>query len=160
MLEVKFNKATGHWHPHLHVIGEGAYLKKEDLSKAWHKATGDSMITDIRAIPSAKDVAHYVCKYVSKGTSLEVWDVTSAAQEWIIASKGVRTLFTYGTWRGYQLLQVTDDAADWQPVATLVHIYASVERNEPWAIGLMNNLSERRMAVEKHKPPDAVLFEN
>jgi hypothetical protein len=48
-------------------------MRKEDLSAAWHKATGDSMIVDIRAIASGKDVVHYVCKYITKGTSPQVW---------------------------------------------------------------------------------------
>jgi hypothetical protein len=160
LLEVKYNPEKGEWHPHLHIISEGYFLDKRDLAEQWQKATGDSCIVDIRAMKDGDEVAHYVTKYVAKGTSPSVWDTASAAQEWILASRGVRTLATFGTWRGFKLLQVTADAEAWKPVTTLVNLYAAIERNEAWAMGLLKRLDERRLAKEKTKPPQPVLFEN
>lgn len=158
-LEVKYKPETGRWHPHLHIISEGDFLHKRDLSNDWLKATGDSSIVDIRQLDSAKDAAHYVAKYVTKGTNGEVWHVPSAAQEWICAMKGVRTVLTYGTWRGYKLLQVKDAAKDWIPMWTLKEIYAAIEHGEAWAIEVMSGLEEKRLAREKSKPPERGLFE-
>lgn len=160
MLEVKYSKGTGHWHPHLHLISEGLWLDKRDLVRMWKAATGDSFIADIRDIPTAKDVCHYVCKYVSKGTSGDVWDIASVAQEWILASKGVRTMLTYGTWRGFRLLQVADNGEQWKPVTTMIKLYEAIERNEIWAMRLIQRLEEKRLAREKSKPPQPVLFPN
>jgi hypothetical protein len=160
MLEVKYDEKTGMWHPHLHIISEGIFLHKRDLSEMWKQATGDSYITDIRAMKDRKEVAHYVCKYITKGTSPTVWNIPSVAQEWIIASKGVRTMATYGTWRGFRLLQVTPDGEEWKPVTTLIKLYEAIERGEDWAMIMLKRLDERKLSAEKHKPPDLGLFPN
>ena len=158
-LEVKWKPETGRWHPHLHIISEGDFLHKRDLSNDWLKATTDSSIVDIRQLDSAKDAAHYVAKYVTKGTNGEVWQNADAAQEWITAMKGVRTVLTYGTWRGYKLLQVRQEATDWIPVTTLPNLYGAIERNEEWAMALMKQLEEKRLAREKAAPPQPGLFD-
>lgn len=158
-LEVKWNPKTREWHPHLHVISAGNFLHKRDLSEGWKKATGDSTIVDIRLLDSPKDAAHYVSKYVTKGTSGEVWQDASAAQEWIIAMKGVRSCMTYGSWRGYKLLQVQEETKDWRPLTSMIELYAAMDRKEDWAIGIMLRLEEKRLAREKTKPPQAVLWE-
>lgn len=124
ILEVKWDPKTRHWHPHLHIVTEGRYLAQKTLSDAWLKATGDSMICDIRPLKSGKDAAHYVAKYVSKGTVDAVWTDTDAAQEWILATKGVRSASTYGTWRGYKLLARRPDKHEWHRIGLLSHIYA------------------------------------
>lgn len=160
MLEVKFDPATGEWHPHLHVISEGKFLHKRDLVAMWHRATGDSYIADIRQMQDKAEVCHYVTKYISKGTSPSVWEIQSVAQEWIIASRGVRTMATYGTWRGFKLLQTTDTGEEWKPVASLIALYNAIAAGEEWALRLIKRLEERRLGPEKHKPPQMVLFEN
>ena len=131
-LEVKWQASTRRWHPHLHVISEGDFLDKDRLSTAWHAATGDSFVIDIRMLHDAKEAAFYVAKYVTKGTSADVWNDTTAATEWIISTKGVRVCATFGTWRGYKLTAMPQDATDWVPVATL------------------NSLHERAAAGEEH----------
>lgn len=136
LLEVKYKPDTKRWHPHLHIIAEGGFLDKYDLSSAWHSATGDSQIIDIRALKSAKDAAHYVCKYVTKGTSNTVWESTAAATEWITASRGVRTCATFGTWRGYKLTTQPPRYTDWQPVQSLKSLAAEVSSGDGIAIVL------------------------
>lgn len=159
-LEVKYSEKTAEWHPHLHIISGGNFIHKRDLSADWKRATGDSIIVDLALLDGTKDVAHYVAKYITKGTNEEVWRNESAAQEWILAMKGVRACLTYGTWRGYKLLQVTDDAADWKPITSMISLYAALENKEEWAVGLMIRLDEKRLAREKSKPPQPGLFEN
>lgn len=160
MLEVKYDAKTGFWHPHLHLVSEGHFLHKRDLVSMWKKATGDSYIVDIRAMKDSKEVAHYITKYISKGTSPVVWDIASVAQEWILATKGVRTMLTYGEWRGFKLLAVKDDGEEWKPVTTMTALYEAIERNEEWAMRLLIRLEERRLGEEKNKPPQAGLFPN
>jgi hypothetical protein len=113
MLEVKWSEETRRWHPHLHIVAEGDYCNKHDLSEAWHTASGDSFVADIRKLDSERDAAHYVAKYVTKGTSANVWNDRSAAQEWVVATAGLRGCTTYGTWRGFKLLQKPKDPGDW-----------------------------------------------
>lgn len=160
MLEVKYDAESGFWHPHLHILSEGNFLHKRDLSRLWHKATGDSFIADIRQMKDKNEVAHYVTKYISKGTSPGVWDSQSIAQEWILASKGVRTMLTFGTWRGFKLLHVAESDDEWRPVVTMIELYNRLAQGEPWALRLMQRLEEKRLAREKTKPPQMVLIEN
>lgn len=126
MIEVTWSKAAG-WHAHLHVIGEGDFLRQSTLSDEWHRITGDSYKVTVQSIDSAKDAVHYVTKYISKGTIDAVWENDDAAQEWIIASRGLRTAATYGTWRGFRLMQhqAIHDLQDWRPVGLLAAICRS-----------------------------------
>lgn len=126
MIEVTWSKAGG-WHAHLHIIGEGDFLRQSTLADEWYKITGDSYKVSVQCIDSAKDAVHYVTKYISKGTIDAVWQDDSAAQEWIIASRGLRTAATYGTWRGFRLMQhqAIHDAKDWQPIGLLSAICRS-----------------------------------
>jgi hypothetical protein len=139
-LEVKWKPETRKWHPHLHIISEGYYLNKERLSAAWHHATGDSFIADIRSLNSARDTAYYVAKYVTKGTNAEVWDDINAATEWITATKGVRVCATFGTWRGFALLQNPEDVTDWKPVGKLDTIIDEAKKGQPWAMAIIASL--------------------
>lgn len=140
ILEVKWNTDTNTWHPHLHVISAGNFLDKHDLSRLWHRATGDSFIVDIKAMKNSADVCHYVSKYVAKGTSPTVWESAETAHEWICASKGVRTCATFGTWRGYALTANHQTAKDWKPIASYVSILAAARRAELWAIGILQSI--------------------
>jgi hypothetical protein len=124
MLEVKYDAKTKRWHPHLHIVSQGVYLCKHELSTAWHRATGDSFIVDIRQLSHAKDAAYYVAKYVTKGTNGEVWDDPAVAVEWVHATKGVRTCATYGKWRGYKLLAKPKTATDWRAINFLSSVAA------------------------------------
>lgn len=54
----------GAWHIHLHIIVEGTFLPKRQLSAEWSKV-GPGHIVRIRAFPPAV-VASYITKYVTK----------------------------------------------------------------------------------------------
>ena len=149
MLEVKWIAKTRMWHPHLHVITEGDWIDKYELSRGWLQATGDSPIVDIRALPDSKAVAHYVCKYVAKGTNTEVWHDVDARQEWILALRGVRMCLTYGTWRGYGLMQTTEKYFDWKPVWSLSDLARAAAAGETAALLLYCKLDGWKMDDEK-----------
>jgi len=152
VLEVKWTPGSRVWHPHLHIVSEGDFLRSKDLKDAWFKATGDSFVTDIRKLDSGKDAAHYVTKYISKGTSDAVWLDDAAAVEWITALKGTRLATTYGTWRGFQLMHhdPRNDVTDWKPVGLLRNI-----ARQAWAGSYLDQLLmlrlEEALQFDPHK---------
>jgi hypothetical protein len=117
----------------LHLVTEGDYLPVAELSEAWRKATGDSFVVDVRKLDDASHAAWYLAKYITKGTSVDVWQDPDAAQEWVLASKGVRTCGTFGSWRGFRLLAHDDQPDDWQPVCSLDQLLARSRAGERWA---------------------------
>jgi hypothetical protein len=155
-LEVKYNNATKKWHPHLHIISEGDYLSTYWLSQTWRDITGDSHVVDVRKISADKDVAYYVGKYVTKGTNAEVWETPEVAAEWVKAIKGVRMCATFGTWRGYKLLErPKDEPGAWKPIATLGSIVRQAQAGSQWALDLLvhltTNLSYNPSRPRHHK---------
>jgi len=148
MLEVKWDAKARAWHPHLHVVSEGTFLDKKELSNEWLAATGDSFIVDIRQLHDAKEAAYYVGKYVTKGTNGEVWSEDDVAMEWCVASKGVRTCTTYGTWRGYKLLASPTDPGDWVKVASLTATMHAAQRGERWAVDTLCHVSPEKQREE------------
>jgi len=140
MLEVKFNRETGEWHPHLHIVAEGYFLHHAKLSEAWYSITGDSFRVDIRALKSARDAAFYVGKYVAKGTNDDVWMTPHAAVEWIKAMKGKRICATYGTWRGFKLLEKPELTGEWTRIDCITSIERRAAAGQQDAIRLLDTL--------------------
>ncbi len=97
-VEVKLDKQKTRWHPHLHVIVEGEFIDAKLLSECWLHVTGDSYITDIRAIGNAKTRASYVAKYATKPLHNEVTLVPQKLDEFVVAIKGKRLYQCFGTW--------------------------------------------------------------
>ena len=159
ILEVKWSKDTGQWHPHLHVISDGGYIQKSDLSNKWNEITGDSSIVDIKLLSAEKDAAHYLAKYVSKGTNNEVWQNEGAAEEWTIAMKGVRSATTFGTWRAFKLLARTPDSGTWVRVDSLNALYRRAAEGEEHAkhliVMLFETLAFDPGRKKGHHRPDA-----
>lgn len=143
ILEVKWSASTG-WHPHLHIIAEGGWLRAETLQKAWHGITTDSYKADIRALNDIKDTCYYVAKYVGKGVNDEMWQHKPAAVEYILAMKGVRFCATFGKWRGFALLQPdkAHEAKDWVAVGLLAQIAARAREGVMVDILLLMTLEE------------------
>lgn len=97
-IEVKLSKDSHRWHPHLHVIAEGQFIDARTLSKAWYHVTGDSYITDIRAIGDVRKRAAYVTKYATKPLHPEVTRVPGKLDEFVEAIKGRRLYQCFGSW--------------------------------------------------------------
>jgi Replication protein len=145
--EVKWAKAkTAHidapeqWHPHLHCAVEGNYVDAQEIQHAWHQITGDSYVVDIRAIDKTKDAAWYIAKYVGKGVNDQVWQNDTAADEFVLAMKGRRTCATFGSWRGFKLLEKEPIDKAWRKVGTLNEIVQRFRQGEQWAIRLLDKL--------------------
>ena len=124
--ECKLNE-KGEWHPHLHIISEGQFLKQDRLANEWMRLTDGSFKVDVRIVKNHKDAANYVAKYVGKGCDASVWANADKAQEWVIATKGLRTCATFGTWRGFALLShdPANTPKDWKPIGLLSRICAN-----------------------------------
>lgn len=142
ILEVKWDRDTGEWHPHLHVISEGGFMDQARLASTWHEITGDSYMVDIRPLNTSKDAAYYVAKYVAKGTNDDVWYNPLIAIEWICAMKGRRSCATYGTWRGFKLLDQPPDTGTWTPIGTLNSIYRDARDGQVYAVRLLDLLTK------------------
>lgn len=150
-LEVKWDPQTRKWHPHLHVICAGGYLAKESLSTAWHRATGDSFIVDIRRLDAKKDVAYYVAKYVTKGTNDAVWADADAAQEFVTATRGLRSCATFGSWRGFALLAKPADNGVWKHIGRLGPLIGRARGGCVQSIAVLEGLRET-FQYNPHKP--------
>lgn len=128
----------GGWHPHLHIISEGSMITDHRLKDLWYGITGDSWECDCRRISADKDVAYYVGKYVTKGTNDAVWNDPARAAEFIKSAKGVRMCATFGTWRGYRLLQREPEVkGEWKFIASLDSVCCRARAGDLWAIELL-----------------------
>jgi len=79
---------------HLHVIYYGPWVDQAKLSDRWHDITGDSYVTDVRAIDGPKGIAE-VAKYAVK-----MFDTTAKAQvRFWTAIKGKHCTQRYGSLR-------------------------------------------------------------
>lgn len=146
MLEVKHTK-TG-WHPHLHIISAGRFINKFELSREWREVTGDSEIVDVRSIDREKDVVHYVCRYVAKGSAVEIWQTPELADEFVISTRHVRACQTFGTWRGFRLLACPKSATDWKPIASLNKVWNAARNDEAWAVAILQSLLPDHQTLE------------
>lgn len=116
--EVKYNAGLDAWNVHAHILTEGGYMKKNALSKAWRKITGDSFIVHLALIKSPSEVVSYVTKYVSKPLDGTVVGDRNTLHIAIEALHGYRMVTTFGTWRGTDLT-VRNDEREWVPYAPL-----------------------------------------
>jgi hypothetical protein len=116
-IEVKRNADTGCWHAHVHAITDGTFLAQKRLSDAWLHVTGDSMIVDIRAVRSRRDVVSYVTKYISKPADLSGWP-RECVEEYARDMSGVRCVQTFGNCHGRRV-EPEDDGCVVQQVEPL-----------------------------------------
>lgn len=103
-LEITRGKRHTHWHPHLHLIVEGAYVPKEQLVQTWLEITGDSYVVDIQFIRDPRIVGSYVTKYASKPLAPQLLREPAALVEAIQALRGRKLLYAFGTWATWKLL--------------------------------------------------------
>jgi hypothetical protein len=113
LLELTRNTDTKLWHPHLHVIMQGSFIPHAALKAIWLDITGDSSILDIRLIRHRDHVIKYVSKYATKPASPAVLRDPDALSECIQALAGRKTIFAFGSWARWKLLD-PHDSGEWQ----------------------------------------------
>lgn len=106
--EIKWSTKAKAWNVHIHCIIHGLFLPQRELSAAWFRITGDSMILDIRLIRDQGHVGRYVTKYASKPLSNTFVNRKPQFDEVIQAMHGRRLCFTFGTWRGIKLTEAPE----------------------------------------------------
>ena len=126
-LEIKRSSKSNRWHPHLHVLAEGRFLRQSELSDAWRSITKDSYIVDIRDARSDQ-VRHYITKYASKPLNASFAHCPAHIDEAIDALKGRRLVTCFGTWYGTPISNCEDEElADDLIDAGGYHLYMGLE---------------------------------
>jgi hypothetical protein len=130
--ELTYSKAHG-WHPHVHMVVlldidnpitfDPYKAKESQLSKEWHKVTGDSFIVDIRPITGdPADGFVEVFKYALKFSDLTPEQNLHA----YLTLKGKRLTGSFGAFWGVQVPEsMTDDLLDDLPYIRLFYRYTS-----------------------------------
>lgn len=118
-LELTYNDRTERWHPHLHIIFEGAFLPHAVAKATWFEVTDDSYIVDLQSINGADGAASYVGKYATKAVGPCVWAHADRLDEAMAALAGRRTFQTFGDWHALRLSETPADETAWEPMCTL-----------------------------------------
>ena len=142
-IEVKYNPATDLWHPHVHILCTGTWIKQSDLADTWYAITGDSFNVDIRLVRDLDRVAYYVVKYASKPIATVLYRHPRRLREAIIALQGRHLCMTFGTFRGWKLTH-TGDADDWVLLGTLESFIRRAHDGDCEAIAVDDTLTQAR----------------
>lgn len=119
-LELTWNETKQRWHPHFHILIEGAYLPWRKLKAIWWDITKDSHIIDIRPVRDTQTAARYVTKYCGRPFNSTFVNRPQRLDEAILALKGRKLIITFASWRGITLAR-TPDAAAWENIGPLEH---------------------------------------
>jgi len=141
----------GLWHHHLHIVATGKYLPQDELSRAWKKATGDSIIVDIQAAPELEKTVWYITKYVTKPIDHTILEDDEALLEFVEAMRGQRTWNVFGDWTADAEDHTDESENDWRPICTVIELMQARDRSEPWAVAISKQL-QRELA---NLPPAA-----
>jgi hypothetical protein len=112
-LQVHRSENDGCWHPHLHILLDGAYLEHGTLSDLWDLVSYGSPVLDIRKIHNPESSASYVARYSARPAKFEAMPIADRV-EMITSLKGKRLSGTFGTAKCITLTtpKITSDA-DW-----------------------------------------------
>lgn len=175
MLEVKWSKTSGgHWHPHYHIIAEGAWLDKTWLQQAWKLITRDSDQVDVQRVREPGQALNYVAKYASKPIDASFVMRPQLIDEAMRTLKGVRLAACFGTWHGTPLSKGVDDAdedetevlTNWAYLGTVGDLEAKASRGDRDSANILraverlrslrHSLHQRRRGPpEMHGPPES-----
>lgn len=100
------------WHVHAHVIAEAkasATIDAKALSDVWKKITKDSDVVKLSPIPDSATAGFVFGRYISKPISKTVLEDQDALDEFVTATAGRRTITTFGSWWGLELLKPNRD---------------------------------------------------
>lgn len=155
MLEVTRNKATGRWHPHLHVLASGRFIPHAELRRAWTRCSGGSFIVDIRLIRDHARAAAYVSKYVSKPMVASYASTPTAIAEALAALRHRRMILLTGDWAR---LTEEDEVPDglWENVGRLEDLVDAANEGDADALNVLTCLwrdGQWRRRLPPRSPP-------
>ncbi|KKL47262.1 hypothetical protein LCGC14_2337300 [marine sediment metagenome] len=120
-LEATHNTETDQWHPHIHIIVDGQYVKHARLKKLWLEITGDSTVIWLNRCETRSKAVYYVNKYVTKTQDPSVVPDHRIA-EWALALKGMRFVNLFG---GLRHDKVNEED---EPTKMDIHIYTPLNQ--------------------------------
>lgn len=154
-LEIKFNRGKERWHPHLHIICQGSFIRAGDLSREWHRVTKDSYITDVRLIHNADKAIAYVTKYASKPLASSFLRIPDRLDEAVTALHGRRLATTFGSWRGWKLTE-SRESGTWNYVVSMSEALIEAQLCSAFHIRLLMLLNVRpdfTLILPQPRPP-------
>lgn len=135
--QIKRSKNTGQWHPHIHCVIEGKYMRQSKLSKLWEQITYGSKVVDIRPVRNLDKGAAEVARYASTPADL----TTNNPDDYVELFNSLhhrRSCGTWGTAKGVSLRQPkATDANDWENIGSWNVIHAS-QNKEPASMMIIN----------------------
>jgi hypothetical protein len=104
--ETTYNQRLKMWHPHFHIIYDGAFMDDDIVRDIWFDITGSAFIIDVRDIrpkgakgdPTAqekKDALLETVKYICK--SVEFSDDPKLIEQFLDSTRGMRQIGRFGT---------------------------------------------------------------
>lgn len=147
IIEITYNKQSGSWHPHLHVLTSGKFVAQGKLSVAWSKASGGSPIVDIRTLKTQSGAIRYVAKYVGKSPALEdLDDADLLVSEYYLALNHKKMVISFGD-HPEPLAAVEDDddvvePTDWQPLFSYDALIELARKGDVAALEVLEWLRE------------------
>ena len=111
--QIKWNKQTHTWHPHIHALIAGQYVPQKRIKQLWLKITSNSEVVDIRSCWSPESAARHVARYATRPGTLS--SVPPAQRtEFMRTLHGRRIVGAWGSARGIPLKPPpAEDKDDW-----------------------------------------------
>jgi hypothetical protein len=159
-LEVKRSSRTQRWHPHLHVIVNGAWLPKQELRKHWLAVTGDSFIVDVRLIRDHAKACRYITKYASKPFNSEILANDTFLDEAVLSLAHRRLIIAFGNWKSVTVL-AAPEATAWENVGSLADFLSRASRGCVDCLLILESIApvglhiilDKIPRLESHKQP-------
>lgn len=156
-IEVKYSETNDAWNVHLHAIVHGRYIPKRDLSREWHKITGDSFIVDVRYIEDEARIGRYVVKYVAKAVNDTFINRKDYLDTVVTVMTGRRLCLTFGDWRGIKLTESPNDT-DWISLGSFHTVLTKAAQGDRESLAAVHaicreNAATMIEAVANARPP-------
>lgn len=151
-LEITYNHQRQQWHPHLHLLVQGLYIKQSELKHRWWTVTGDSYIVHIEFVRSEEHCHKYVTKYSSKALGVTPAMPDRKLDELIVTMRGKRLCGTFGRWKNANLLQQQVDDTIWQYVGRLDEILLNAKNGNDQARAIIESLNTPRTEEQAVEP--------
>jgi len=145
VIECTYNTSTDQWHPHAHIICEGAYMPQVKLAALWEEITADSAIVDVRAAHGKDAVARYVAKYVTKANAVPDAPASRIC-EWAAAIHGLRLYQPFGSWHNARPKDEEPTRVELtQQIGHVEPLLEAAERGDTEAVGLLRDLAAAKV---------------
>lgn len=138
-VHVKWSERSKWWHVHLHVLAEGTWWDRKEVSHAWHTVTADSFVVDVREVTNEEGIG-YAARYASKPVALA--DVPAGERSTVLTALHHRRLWlTGGAWRTADLLATEPLPPDLEHLDTLDAIIDRATNGDPAALDVLTALT-------------------